>query len=322
MLTAEKGRQGVDMSNRYSRQIIAFREEGQAAIEREVVTIVGLGGLGSQLAQALAYLGVKQFTLIDADRVEDTNLNRLIGGYPEDAESNDLKVEVIKRHIERINPRAAVNTIPNDLRTEGAFRAIRHATTLFGCVDNDSARLILTEVAAAYTIPYIDTATDFELNEEQTAVISFGGRVVIARPGDFCLFCAGELDEEEAEAGLKPDAVTRIRRQHGYGRGNVTSASVVTLNGVLANVAAVEFMVMVTKLRDPVRKRVYKGLDGGVMLRNDDPPDPQCYTCKALVGVGDAANLTRYLQTKTAAENNDNDQEHDGSLYKGTGSRK
>lgn len=295
------------MSRRYSRQIIAFREEGQAAIQREQAVIVGVGGVGSQIAQSLAYLGVSRFALIDADRVEESNLNRLVGAYPNDAIRNELKVDVIKRHIRSINPAACIASIPFDLRTEEAFEAIRGATTLFGCVDNDTARLIMTEFASAYGIPYVDTATDFELNDSKDEVVSFGGRVVVARPGDYCLFCAGEIDEEEAEAGLKPDSVALVRQQHGYGDGKITSASVVTLNGVLANIATTEYMVMVTGLREPVRKRVYKGLDGGVMLRNNDLPNSDCYTCKVLSGAGDAANLKRYIQMKGALNRNGNE---------------
>lgn len=283
------------MSNRYSRQIMVFRTEGQSAIEYQVVTIVGVGGLGSQVAQSLAYLGVRKFALVDADKVEETNLNRLVGAYPEDARNKESKVDVIKRHIQKINPDAEVDAIPYDLRTERSFNAIRQASTLFGCVDNDSARLILMEFASAYSIPYIDAASDFELDEAESNLVGFGGRVVVSRPRDFCLRCAGELDEAEAEAGLKPESVALIRRQHGYGRGKVTSASVVTLNGLIANVASTEFMVMVTQLREPSRKRVYKGLDGGVMLRNEDSPNPDCYTCNVLAGVGDAAGLDRYL---------------------------
>lgn len=44
------------MENRFSRQVLAFGERGQQAIEAQRAGIVGLGGIGAQVAQALAYI--------------------------------------------------------------------------------------------------------------------------------------------------------------------------------------------------------------------------------------------------------------------------
>jgi molybdopterin/thiamine biosynthesis adenylyltransferase len=66
------------MSDRYSRQI-ALPEvgaEGQAQLARTAVLIVGVGGLGSVVAQSLCAAGVGHLTVIDHDRVEESNLHR------------------------------------------------------------------------------------------------------------------------------------------------------------------------------------------------------------------------------------------------------
>ena len=89
---------------------------------------------------------------------------------------------------------------------------------IFGCVYDDGPRLVLTELAAAYRIPLIDVATEI-FPEAEGQPFDFGGRVVVARPEDFCLFCANQLDNELAKEELETPEVRAARRKHGYGLG-------------------------------------------------------------------------------------------------------
>src|SRR5262249_10800834 len=63
----------------FDRQVRAFGEAGQRALASMTVAIIGLGGTGSVTAQQLAHLGVRRFVLIDPDRIEASNLNRVVG---------------------------------------------------------------------------------------------------------------------------------------------------------------------------------------------------------------------------------------------------
>src|SRR5262249_27165479 len=154
------GRGGASMSERYSRQILAFGAEGQKQIEATHVGIVGLGGLGSQVAIASAYLGVGSFVLVDDDHADESNLNRMVTAFPADAEGQSLKVALAERQIKLINPKAKVDAIPKNLRTREAMEALIRCPTIFGCVDGDGAQLVLTELAAAYGATLIDSATE------------------------------------------------------------------------------------------------------------------------------------------------------------------
>src|SRR5438270_4399266 len=89
---------------RYSRNIALFGSEGQQRIAATSTLIVGLGGLGSHVAQQLAYLGVVNFSLVDADIVSTSNLNRLVGAEPADVAAP--KVDIAGRMIEAIQPQA------------------------------------------------------------------------------------------------------------------------------------------------------------------------------------------------------------------------
>lgn len=275
---------------RFDRQILMFGQAGQRKIETQKVGIVGAGGLGSQVAQALAYTGVREFVIVDDDRLDETNMNRQAGAVPSDV--GRLKAEFAADLIRRINPAAEVTAVTKNLRTREAMTALIGETVIFGCVDHDGPRLVLTELAAAYSIPLIDTATEI-FPETVGQPFHFGGRVVVARPGDYCLFCADQIDRERAKEDLESPEVRALRRRHGYGLGNDTPApSVFALNGIIANHAVMEFIAMTTGLREPARRLTYKG-DRGVVTSSDDRRKADCFTC-ATCGQRETANIWRY----------------------------
>jgi molybdopterin/thiamine biosynthesis adenylyltransferase len=278
-------------NERFSRQILAFGEKGQKALEEQSIAIVGAGGLGSLLAQGLAYKGIKRFVLIDDDVVTTTTLNRSPGMFPEDV--GKFKVFVTEAHIKKINASAQVAAIPMNLRSREALSAVIPCSAIFGSVDRDGPRLILMELAAAYEIPYIDCASEI-FPEKEGQPFDFGGRVVVSRPGDFCLDCANQLDRKLAKEDLETPEECAVRRKHGYGFAqDGPSPSVISLNGVIANLGLVEFMAMVTGLREPARHLSYRGMRG-VVTSSKDVGKPDCFTCKFLRGQRENANIWRY----------------------------
>jgi len=69
----------------------------------------------------------------------------------------------------------------------------------------------------------------------------------------------------------------------------------VTLNGVVASLAATELMRATTGLGAPQRHLVYRG-ESGKVLRDTTPPGTDCYYCGAARGTGDAADVYRYVR--------------------------
>ncbi len=280
-------------NDRFDRQKLFFGEDGQKKIEAQKVGVVGLGGIGSQITQGLAYLGIRRFVLVDEDIVEQTNLNRLVGATEDDVLHAAPKVRVAERTINGINPNAVVEIYQSTNRSKKAIDALRKCTFLFGCVDNDGARLVLSELAAAYSIALIDSAT--EIIPENGKIIAFGGRVVIAQTGKYCLSCAGQIDMAVAKQDLEDTASRDVRRAHGYGLGEqVKAPAVVSLNGVIANLALTEFLMMVTGLREPNIYLHYRG-ERGIVLIREVKQDPDCIVCHYIAGKKDKANLYRYI---------------------------
>ncbi len=82
---------------------------GAAAIRGSHVAVIGLGGVGSWAAEALARSGVGELTLVDLDHVAESNINRQIQAL--DATLGQAKVQAMAQRIAQINPACAVHGI-------------------------------------------------------------------------------------------------------------------------------------------------------------------------------------------------------------------
>ena len=241
------------------------------------MTIIGVGGLGSHVAQQLAYLGVETQTPVDFDIVTISSMNRLVGAIDTDVAAKTKKVIVAERMIVGINPRAIVEPVDAKINTAEAEAAIAAADVVFGYLDRDLPRLKLTELCSRYAKPLFDLATD---TGGEGGDLWYGGRVVFAN-GAGCLLCRNLLDQQE----MTRDSMSLEQREvheriYGVERGALgeTGPMVVSINGVVSSLAVTEFMVFVAGMREPVPHLIYRG-HAGTVGRNNDPPETGCYFC-------------------------------------------
>ena len=281
----------MDYSKRYDRNIRLFGAEGQRKLLATKVTVIGVSGLGSPVAQHLALLGTGSVTLIDHEELDETNRNRFVGARQKDPIPGSPKVSLSGRLIREINPDVNVTEIQTELRSEEAFAAVKNADIVFGCFDDDGPRAILNELCAAYLKPYIDLASDV------TSPGAYGGRVCVAWEGDGCLSCMEELDNQAVQLYLQSDGQRKVRdRIYGVNRGALAEKgpSVSPLNGVVASLGVMEFMMAVTGMRKPFKLLNYRGHLGTVTVSKSEP-QPGCYICKGVRGQGKNASVERYL---------------------------
>lgn len=281
----------------HHRQILVFGREGQEKVGRTGVGIVGLGGIGSVVAQQLAYLGAGRFVLIDDDRVDRTNLNRLVGATPTDV--GKPKVEVARRQILAVNAAADVLSIDATLRSPEALRALLDVDVVFGCLDTDAARLILNEFAVAYLLPYLDCGVGIIV--EKGRVQGAGGKVSVWVPERPCLLCAKDINPRIAAEELEGEQERRFRRQQSYIEGiHVPEPAVISLNSTVASLAVTEFLCLVTDLRETQQYTYYDLLEGKAGARRV-AKDKRCTVCP-LLGHGHRANVERYSKQGLPAD--------------------
>lgn len=92
--------------NQFSRTELAIGKEGVQALKDSTVAILGIGGVGSFTAEALARSGVGRLVLVDKDDVDITNLNRQIHALL--STIGQPKVDLMKERIADINPECEV----------------------------------------------------------------------------------------------------------------------------------------------------------------------------------------------------------------------
>lgn len=118
-------------------------KELQQAFSTAVVAICGLGGLGSNIAIALARAGIGKLILIDFDRVDITNLHRQqykasqIGMYKTDALAENLR---------EINPYIEFETHTERIAEENAVTLLQGVDIICEAFDNAEAKAMLTDI--------------------------------------------------------------------------------------------------------------------------------------------------------------------------------
>jgi hypothetical protein len=260
--------------DRNDRNTRLFGTEGQKRVAQTKVTVVGNGGLGGSVDEDLAYLGVLDYRLVDHDEVTLTSLNRLKTATP--ADIGKKKVDVAKNRIEAIQPDATAKAI--DKWIADAPEAIEEADVVFGCLDKDIDRVELIKLCTAAGVPFFDLATDVD---DRSGALTYGGRVLWSGYGDRCPFCMDLLDQEAMRRDSLPAAAREDHdRIYGIEEADLDECgpSVVSLNGVIASMAVMEFMVWVTALRPPQPLLTYHA-ERGVVRQNIDPPNEGCPYC-------------------------------------------
>lgn len=282
------------MTNRFERQERLFGKEGQAKLSAAHAAVVGVGGLGTHVAEQLAFLGVGRISLIDPEELSTTNRNRYVGTRHTDPIPGSKKVLLSARLINEIDPSIHVATVAESFVSTAGFQAITSANYAFGCLDSEGGRLVLNELCLAYTVTLIDLASDVVPGDP----IEYGGRVCTVLGDNGCLMCRGLIDLAEAQGDLANDGERKAReRIYGVDQANLANSgpSVVSINAVVASLGVTEFLVASTGLRLPAPLLYYRGTRG-IVTRSTDIPYANCFFCQGIRGQGLAAHVERYLR--------------------------
>ncbi|MDL2223015.1 tRNA threonylcarbamoyladenosine dehydratase [Bacteroidales bacterium OttesenSCG-928-M11] len=99
------------MLERLQRVELLIGTERLKMLSQKRVIVFGVGGVGSWCAESLIRSGIKYLTIVDFDRVAESNINRQLPANTQTI--GQLKVDVLKKHFEAINPQAIVTTMDN-----------------------------------------------------------------------------------------------------------------------------------------------------------------------------------------------------------------
>src|SRR6267143_5164282 len=122
-------------------------EPAHARLRAARIGVVGVGGVGSWAAEALARCGVERITLIDLDHVAESNANRQIQALG--GEFGKAKVVAMAQRIGAINPRARVTCVEEFVTEDNVSDLIRDLDMVLDCIDQVSAKAALIVHARA-----------------------------------------------------------------------------------------------------------------------------------------------------------------------------
>jgi len=184
---------GVDDTQllRYSRHLLldALGPDAQARFADARALIVGVGGLGNPAAQFLASAGIGRLTLVDADSVDLTNLQRQI--LFDLADVGTPKVEAAAKRLAAINPEPTIVALTRRVDADDLARLVSGADVVLDCTDNFATRHAINRACVAARVPLVSGAA-----------IRFDGQIAVFDPRDplspcyHCLFGEGEELEE------------------------------------------------------------------------------------------------------------------------------
>ena len=178
-----------DEMHLYSRQILldGWDIDAQEKLKLANILIVGCGGIGCSSAELLARAGVGQITLIDADTVEISNLQRQIAYVAEDI--GFYKAEVLAKRLKRINPHIRVLVETSKLDQQNAQQLIASQDLVLDGCDNFTTRYLVNQICKQANVPLISASA-----------IGFQGQLLMVEGQSACYECLFSKQQHASES--------------------------------------------------------------------------------------------------------------------------
>jgi molybdopterin/thiamine biosynthesis adenylyltransferase/rhodanese-related sulfurtransferase len=249
---------------RYSRHILIpeIGEAGQLKLLESRVLLIGAGGLGSPASLYLAAAGVGTIGIIDADIVDESNLQRQIVHSLD--RLGEPKVDSARRTLEGLNPDVTVKTYRERLTSENVDRILDEGWDLIvDGADNFPTRYLVNDASVWKGIPVV-----------HGSIYRFEGQVTVFKPYEGpCYRC---LFPQPPPPELAPSC----------SEGGVLGV----LPGIIGSIQANEALKLALEIGDPLvgRLLLFDALEESfteVALKRD----PDCPVC------GEHPSITEYV---------------------------
>ena len=280
----------------YDRQARLLTDVGQALLHCAKVGVIGAGGVGSWLVANLAHLGVGHIVIADPDRIEDTNVPRVLGATRFHARTlltnrggwlrrlgrrlATRKVAIVRRVAKRANPNVVVDCLSTNIIDDAAARRFCDCDYIFLAADTHQARRVFNALVHQFLIPGVQVGTKIRRDKATDELDDVYVNVRPVTPDFGCLWCAGLIDPVQ----LQLEAMSEEERaRYDYIEGE-PAASVVTLNNVGVGLAMNDFLLAWTGLLPKHSERQRRHLrywprEHKLLNRTLTGNGPNCWDC-------------------------------------------
>lgn len=224
----------------------AFGQGTYRLLRKLKVGVIGCSGTGSPVIEQLVRLGVGELVLIDPDKVELKNLNRILNTKRSDAELSRFKVDVLSEAIHGFGLNTVVERFPKNLYDDiESLRRLAECDVLFGCVDSVDGRDLINRISTYYIIPYFDLGIKLEA-DGKGGISKIVGSVNYIQPGKSSLMTRGLYDTEELKAAglyrVNPEQFQDLVKNSYIKNINVNRPAVISINMMISSYAVNEFL--------------------------------------------------------------------------------
>lgn len=137
----------------FERFINLIGEDKFSLLKKKRITIVGVGGVGSYVFEALVRSGIENITIIDSDVIDITNLNRQLMTTLENV--GRKKVDVLKERALSINSNVHITCIDKFITKDNIPLVSDNTDYIIDCCDTVSTKCAIIEEALNKSIPFI-----------------------------------------------------------------------------------------------------------------------------------------------------------------------
>jgi len=228
------------------RTVQAFGEGTYAKLKEMKVGVVGCSGTGSPTIEQLVRLGVGSIVIIDPDKVEKKNLNRIINTTMADAVAGHTKVETLSVAIEKIGLGTKVIAFASNLfESKEALHELITCDVIIGCVDSVDGRHLVSQLTNFYLIPYFDVGVRLDA-DGKGGIKNIIASVHYIQPACSTLLSRGLYTEKRLfdDGLLRQDPEEFAKREKvGYvHNANVDRPAVISINMQISSMAVIELL--------------------------------------------------------------------------------
>ena len=161
------------------------------------IGIVGLGSVGSVIAEGLARTGIRELVLIDHDVVELHNLDRLLNASARDI--GRPKTDLAERSMRKAATATNIRIVNHrrKIQDKVAYAAARDCDLLVSCVDSPVARDVLNRIAYRDAIPVIDGGVEIRKHPRTGNMNAARWKAHVVNPYTECLRCKGQYTSSD-----------------------------------------------------------------------------------------------------------------------------
>jgi proteasome lid subunit RPN8/RPN11 len=282
----------------------AFDEGTIKRMRRLSIAVIGCSGTGSPIVEQCMRLGASELVLVDDDRIEDRNVNRILNSTIRDARDARSKVDVLADAIERTDIGTRVIRLTKNLWDPEVIRIVAQCDLMIGCMDTIDGRFLLNTLATYYTLPYLDIGVRLDTvrtGPNQGRIREICGSIHYLQPGRSSLVSRGLFTMAEvAGAGLRRNDPAAHAQQvrDGYIAGvAVHRPAVISVNMFAAALAVTELLARLHPFREePNSSYATTTFSFASMELITEPEEIPCPILYDSVGIGDAIPLLGLLE--------------------------